>query len=223
MFIKNIFSVLMILFSFSRAQAVIEARLTYGSLVSKPQLSDVYTGSTSDVPAAAANNGLGVDALILFPGVGFGFGARYENLGFKVDNAGLEYKTSSTRTALLLNYRLLNTFSFLARGALKSKKRFGGGVLEPTHQALFTYQKPFGSSELHLLKDAQIIHDFVAIRRSHERRDLKFRSRAHVREIRIYGTDSNCIWINFQRMKQMSCMGNTNEKNLFIVQCRIKL
>jgi len=59
-------------------------------------------------------------------------------------------------------------FSFLARGALKSKKRFGGGVLEPTHQALFTYQKPFGSSELHLLKEAQIIQDFVAIRRSYE-------------------------------------------------------
>lgn len=59
-------------------------------------------------------------------------------------------------------------FSFLARGALKSKKRFGGGVLEPTHQALFTYQKPFAGGELHLLKDAQIIHDFNAVRRSYE-------------------------------------------------------
>ncbi|MEK6774977.1 MAG: DNA repair protein RecO [Bdellovibrionota bacterium] len=59
-------------------------------------------------------------------------------------------------------------FSFLARGALKSKKRFGGGVLEPTHQALFTYQKPHNGGSLHLLKDAQIIHDFAPIRRSYE-------------------------------------------------------
>lgn len=66
-------------------------------------------------------------------------------------------------------------FSFLARGALKSKKRFGGGVLEPTHQALFTYQKPMGSGNLHVLKDAQIIHDFVAIRRSYETLEFALR------------------------------------------------
>ena len=31
--------------------------------------------------------------------------------------------------------------SFIARGALKSKKRFGGGVLEPTHFVSFTYKQ----------------------------------------------------------------------------------
>lgn len=66
-------------------------------------------------------------------------------------------------------------FSFIARGALKSKKRFGGGVLEPTHQALFTYQKPLGNGNLHLLKDAQIIHDFVAIRRSYDTLEFALR------------------------------------------------
>ncbi len=113
MVIKSLFTTIVILFSYSKAQAILEARLTYGSLASNPQLSDVYTGSASEVPAVAPNYGLGVDALIIFPVVGFGFGARYENLGFKVDNAGLEYKTSTTRTALLVNYRLLNTFFFL--------------------------------------------------------------------------------------------------------------
>jgi len=59
-------------------------------------------------------------------------------------------------------------FSFLARGALKSKKRFGGGVLEPTHQALFTYQRSNRDGGLHLLKEAQILHDFSGIRRTYE-------------------------------------------------------
>lgn len=56
--------------------------------------------------------------------------------------------------------------SFIARGALKSRKRFGGGVLEPTHQALLTYSQ--GRGELNLLKEAQMIHDFSGIRRSYD-------------------------------------------------------
>lgn len=96
-----------------QAQAVFETRLTYGTLASNPTLTDVYPGTASDVPSVAANYGLGVDAIFTIPVVGLGFGARYENLGFKVNSNGLEYKTSATRTALILNYRLINTFMFL--------------------------------------------------------------------------------------------------------------
>ncbi|MEK6774979.1 MAG: hypothetical protein AABY64_13640 [Bdellovibrionota bacterium] len=105
--------VLLGLFSAPSARALFEARLTYGLLGSGPDLTSVYSGTASDVPSIAPNYGLGVDAIFVLPVVGLGFGARYENLGFKISNNGLEYKTSSTRTALVLNYRLINTLIFL--------------------------------------------------------------------------------------------------------------
>ncbi len=62
--------------------------------------------------------------------------------------------------------------SFLAKGALRSKKRFGGGILEPTHQVLLTYQRPIGNGQLYSLKEAQIIQDFSGIRRNYETLDF---------------------------------------------------
>ncbi len=97
----------------SQAFAIFETRLTYGILAGKADLTKVYTGVASDVPAIAANYGLGADALFIIPVIGLGFGLRYENLGFKVTNNGLEYKTSSTRTAAIINYRIIDTLLFL--------------------------------------------------------------------------------------------------------------
>lgn len=95
------------------AQAIVEARVTYGLLASKPDLTKVSVGGVTDVPAAAANYGIGADALFIIPIVGLGFGIRYENLGFKLGQAGLEFKTSTSRTALLVNYRIINTLLYL--------------------------------------------------------------------------------------------------------------
>lgn len=58
--------------------------------------------------------------------------------------------------------------SFIAKGALKSKKRFGGGVLEPTHFVLFSY-KQGSSSQLLVLTEAQIIDDFPGLRKDYDR------------------------------------------------------
>lgn len=58
--------------------------------------------------------------------------------------------------------------SFIARGALKSKKRFGGGVLEPLHYCEFLFQKS-SSSELHLLKEATLIEDFPGLKSDYDR------------------------------------------------------
>lgn len=54
--------------------------------------------------------------------------------------------------------------SFLAKGALKSKKRFGGGVLEPTHYVQFTYKESRSESGLNYLNEASLIDDFRNIR-----------------------------------------------------------
>lgn len=57
----------------------------------------------------------------------------------------------------------LNLF---ARSALKSKKRFGGGVLEPTHfiNVLYEEKKTRSDNALFTLKEASLIEDFEGLR-----------------------------------------------------------
>jgi hypothetical protein len=101
------------LMTIQSAQAIVEARVNYGVLASKPDLSKVSIGGVTDLPTAAANYGIGADVLFVIPIVGVGFGVRYENLGFKLSQGGLEFKTSTSRTALVVNYRIINTLLYL--------------------------------------------------------------------------------------------------------------
>ena len=62
--------------------------------------------------------------------------------------------------------------SLFARSALKSKKRFGGGVLEPTHYIHVLYEdKTSGQNQqrLHTLKEASLIQDFPGLRTDYAR------------------------------------------------------
>ncbi len=63
-----------------------------------------------------------------------------------------------------------------ARNALKSKKRFGGGVLEPTHYIQVSYEdrrsKVGGESELHSLREASIVQAFEGLRTDYARLEL---------------------------------------------------
>jgi DNA repair protein RecO (recombination protein O) len=63
---------------------------------------------------------------------------------------------------------------FLARGALKSKKRFGGGVLEPTHylDVLYKEGRSTDAEPLHFLQEAKVIRDFQGVRSNYERLSL---------------------------------------------------
>lgn len=58
--------------------------------------------------------------------------------------------------------------SFIARGALKSKKRFGGGVLEPSHFVQFTYKQVKGEGRLNTLSEATLLNDFKKIRQDYD-------------------------------------------------------
>lgn len=62
--------------------------------------------------------------------------------------------------------------SFMARSALKSKKRFGGGVLEPLHFVNFTYQDTSSEGQIKKLNEAILIDDFKEIRQDYEKLDL---------------------------------------------------
>ena len=73
--------------------------------------------------------------------------------------------------------------SFIARSALKSKKRFGGGVLEPLHYVNFTYKSTNKENGLNQLTEAQLIDDFKNIRDGYDKLDLALyvvRCAAHV-------------------------------------------
>lgn len=59
--------------------------------------------------------------------------------------------------------------SFIARSALKSKKRFGGGILEPTHYVLLTYKEKKSDNQLNVLNEATLIDDFKDIRADYDK------------------------------------------------------
>ncbi|MBX3032464.1 MAG: DNA repair protein RecO [Bdellovibrionaceae bacterium] len=65
--------------------------------------------------------------------------------------------------------------SFMARGALKSRRRFGGGVLEPCHFVQFTYHQS-KTGKLHTLKEASLINDFPGLRRDYDRLEFALRA-----------------------------------------------
>ena len=62
--------------------------------------------------------------------------------------------------------------SFWARGALKSKKRFAGGLLEPTHLVELHYQDSKKVGGLRLLTEAQMIESFDHLRTDYDRLTL---------------------------------------------------
>ncbi len=67
--------------------------------------------------------------------------------------------------------------NFLARGALKSRRRFGGGVLEPTHYVQVTYHRKSSSpqeGQLNFLQEAYLIDDFQGLREDYSRLELAF-------------------------------------------------
>lgn len=62
--------------------------------------------------------------------------------------------------------------SFIARSALKSKKRFGGGVLEPLHFVTLTYKSTNKPDGLNQLTEAQLIDDFRKIKEDYDQLEL---------------------------------------------------
>lgn len=62
--------------------------------------------------------------------------------------------------------------SFIARGALRSKKRFGGGILEPTHFVTFIFKPAMEEGQLNILQEAALINDFAGIRKNYEHLEL---------------------------------------------------
>ena len=68
-------------------------------------------------------------------------------------------------------------YSAIAKSALKSRKRFGGGILEPTHHLTVTVKRrsadESGSDErLSVLEEATLIEDFAKLKTDYDRIDM---------------------------------------------------
>lgn len=114
---KYLYGVLFLAFGMTislPAHALFEARLTYGLLGSKPDLAPLFTAAPAgSLPSVAPTYGLGADFIVSPPFFPIGVGLRYENMGLDVSSGAYQFKASYTRTAFLLNYRLIDTLMFL--------------------------------------------------------------------------------------------------------------
>lgn len=103
--------------STSIAFALFEVRVHYGLATPKQSISELCGSCANPTasPDIPVNYGIGADALIKVPLFthGFGLGIRYENLGFTANTDTISSKASMTRTAVLINYRLIDTLVFL--------------------------------------------------------------------------------------------------------------
>lgn len=62
--------------------------------------------------------------------------------------------------------------TFVAPGAKKSIKRFGGGTLEPTHFVYILYEERKGRDDgapMHVLKEAKLVEEFSLLRTDYDR------------------------------------------------------
>lgn len=81
--------------------------------------------------------------------------------------------------------------SFLARNALKSKKRFGGGVLEPTHYVKFTFLDKESKQQLNILEEAQLINDFHNLRKNYDLLELSLHALGCIHKVSLEGDRSS--------------------------------
>lgn len=93
--------------------ALFEARVTFGpAMTSGDPVSDICNGNaacTGALPGKLALPFTGADVLIKLPLIPFGFGLRYEKLSATGSSANMSATADFNRTAILLNYRLIDT------------------------------------------------------------------------------------------------------------------
>jgi hypothetical protein len=92
--------------------ALFEIRGTVGATQAKPDLQAICNGSCTNPSAAGSATyvpGVGLDAIITLPLFPVGFGLRYEGIKLTNSNSGIDTEIKYSRTAVLVNYRLIDT------------------------------------------------------------------------------------------------------------------
>ena len=101
-----------LLFGATSSAALFEVRLAYGLHTSDPSLGDLCDACT-DLPSINPNYGLGYEVIVMPPLFPVGLGMRYENLGLSLDSGTFEYESKITRTALIINSRIIDTLMYI--------------------------------------------------------------------------------------------------------------
>ena len=122
--------------------ALFEARITYGPyLTSGDPVSDICSGNascTGTLPSKLPLPFTGADVLVKLPLIPIGFGLRYEKLSASGSSSNMEATATFNRTAVLINYRLIDTiisvgpiFSYgLTHSGSLSMKQNGSKILD---------------------------------------------------------------------------------------------
>ena len=113
-------------------------------------------------------------------------------------------------------------YSFMARSALKSKKRFGGGILEPLHYVNLTYRENTDSNKIKTLNEATLIDDFKNIRESYDRLELALFVLNCVSHVSLEG-DANSDFLFNLTGNTLRAVGESDELKLLRLHFCLKL
>lgn len=113
--------------------------------------------------------------------------------------------------------------SFIARGALRSKRRFGGGVLEPTHHVKLTYTVSHQSS-MHTIKEAQLLQGFELIRNDYDKLDFALTALACVSQVSMEGDSNSPTIYNLlgHLLKRLEAVAHSSELSTLKTQFYLK-
>lgn len=111
---------------------------------------------------------------------------------------------------------------FLARGALKSKKRFGGGMLEAMNHVELQFDDRKEKTEFIALQDGRLIDGFEGIRRDYDRLTTGLVFVRDVFQISVEGSEDNFPMYNLlgNALKKLE---TTADPALLLLHFRIKL
>jgi DNA repair protein RecO (recombination protein O) len=111
---------------------------------------------------------------------------------------------------------------FLARSALKSKKRFGGGVLEPLNYVHIVWDDRKEKTEFVPLTEAKLLDGFEGLRKDYDRLQVALRMLKDISKLTVEGSDDNGSLYNVlgNTLKKLE---TTQEIHLLHLHYRIKI
>lgn len=111
---------------------------------------------------------------------------------------------------------------FLARGALKSKKRFGGGILESMNHVELQYEDRKEKTEFVPLQDARLLDGFEGIRRDYDRLNTGLIMVRDVFQLAVEASEDNFAMYNLlgNALKKLE---DTKDISVLLLHFRIKL
>lgn len=115
--------------------------------------------------------------------------------------------------------------SFLARNALRSKKRFGGGVLEPTHYVKLTFIDKEDKSQLNILEEAQLVNDFQNLRKNYDLLELSLHALECIQKVSLEGDQNSAALYNLlgHALKNMAKENMVYDKDIPILKLQFYL